>query len=278
MFANRTLLIATKHSKEFVIAPLFEKSLMVKCVVNHDFDTDLLGTFSGEIERKSDVIETLRKKCLLALQSTNFDLVVASEGSFGAHPSHFLAHADDEFLMFKDLKNNLEIIERKLSFKTNFNQTVVENQKMLEDFAQKVMFPSHGIILKSSEKNPESIIKDCSTLSQLIEAFYSLKRNHNSVFVETDMRAHKNPTRMEIIKETTIQILKKINTLCPNCKFPGFDVKKINPGLPCESCGFKTKSTLSHIYGCNACNFTEEVFFPLDKKTEEPLYCDFCNP
>ena len=143
MFQGRKLLIATKHKKEEVMVPLFQKHLDVDCFVAKEFDTDLLGTFSGEIERKLDVIETLRQKCLLSIKSTDFDMVVASEGSFGVHPTLFFAHADDELVMFKDIKNNLEIVARHLSVETNFDGMEINTTQELEDFAHKVKFPSH---------------------------------------------------------------------------------------------------------------------------------------
>jgi hypothetical protein len=90
-FEGRQLLIATKHNKERVIAPLFEKALGVTCIVPDNFDTDLLGTFSGEVEREQDPLSTARRKCLLAMQQANCDLAIASEGSFGPHPSLFLS-------------------------------------------------------------------------------------------------------------------------------------------------------------------------------------------
>ncbi len=58
MFNNRKLVIATKHEKQIVIAPLLEKELGVRCVVAKNFDTDVLGTFTGEVERKDDPITT----------------------------------------------------------------------------------------------------------------------------------------------------------------------------------------------------------------------------
>ena len=58
MFQNRQLLIATKHNKERVIAPLLEEALGVTCVVNDTFDTDTLGTFTGEVERTLDPLAT----------------------------------------------------------------------------------------------------------------------------------------------------------------------------------------------------------------------------
>ena len=50
------------HKKENIIAPILEKELGVKCFVCKGFDTDALGTFTGEIVRKDDPITTLRKK------------------------------------------------------------------------------------------------------------------------------------------------------------------------------------------------------------------------
>ena len=86
MFEGRTLIIATKHQKEKVIVPLFEKQFGARCKVSINFDTDTLGTFTGEIEREHDALTTLRNKCLMAMELNNCDLGVANEGSFGPHP------------------------------------------------------------------------------------------------------------------------------------------------------------------------------------------------
>ena len=98
MFSGRKLLIATKHQKEKAIAPFLEKELGVKCFVAENFDTDILGTFTGEVERKDDPITTARNKCLIAMELNHFDLAIASEGSFGSHPSIFFVHADEEII------------------------------------------------------------------------------------------------------------------------------------------------------------------------------------
>jgi hypothetical protein len=95
VFQNRKIIIATKHEKEQVIAPILEKELGVNCFVDETFDTDALGTFTGEIERELDPISTVREKCLRAMKANNCDLGIASEGSFGAHPSMFFINADD---------------------------------------------------------------------------------------------------------------------------------------------------------------------------------------
>ena len=143
MFKGRNLLIATQHHKEKVIAPILEKLLGVHCSLSQNFDTDELGTFSGEIERKEDPIYTVRQKCLRAMELNNCDLAIASEGSFGPHPSFFSIPADDEFLILIDKKNDLEILVRELSMETNFAAEEIHSEKELYS-----LYPVHFILLQ----------------------------------------------------------------------------------------------------------------------------------
>jgi hypothetical protein len=278
IFKGRRLVIATKHKKESVIAPLLEEHLGVQCFVPKDFDTDELGTFSGEIERKDGPIATARKKCLQAMEITNCDLGIASEGSFGPHPTIFMAHADDEFLLFIDKKNNLEIIVRELSLDTNFNAATISSFQNLVDLVKNVGFPEHAVILKITDKEVTSVVKGIQSWELLEESFHTLSASNSQVVAETDMRALYNPTRMKVIENATQKLVEKIKNSCPECHTPGFGVVNTKPGLPCEWCGSSTNSTKSHIYQCQKCNFELEKLFPNDKKTEDPMYCDRCNP
>ncbi|NBV08769.1 MAG: hypothetical protein EBS09_06645 [Flavobacteriia bacterium] len=278
MFKGRELLIATKHEKEKVMAPILEKELEVKCFVTSDFDTDELGTFTGEIERKHDPVTTARTKCLRAMEAANCDLAVASEGSFGPHPTLFFVSADDEFLLFMDRKNKLEIIVRELSTETNFNASEIKTEKDLNDFAVKANFPSHGLILRKSKDNFEKIVKGITNSIELKQAFNDLITNFGTAYVETDMRAMFNPTRLKVIERLTLKLAEKINSQCPECKAPGFGITEAQQGLPCERCHFPTRSTLNHIYGCDKCAFTLSKKYPHGKQTENPMYCDACNP
>lgn len=278
MFKNRKLLIATKHHKERVIAPLFEKSLAVSCFISEEFDTDSLGTFSGEILRSSDALVTLRKKCILSMEKNHCDLVIASEGSFGEHPTVFFAKANDELMMLMDTKNKLEIIVREVSMKTNLNATLITSEAELESFAQQVGFPSHGLIVKPNEINYTKIFKGITELKELKRHFHNIKNEYGSVYVETDMRANFNPTRMEVIEKAAVKLLNAVKSLCLKCKAPGFIVTKVLSGLPCSWCNCPTNSTLSYLYSCKKCEFTNELLYPHEKTKEDPAYCNFCNP
>ena len=277
LFTNRKLIIATKHNKEKVIAPILEKALGVTCLVNPEFNTDSLGTFTGEVERELDPISTVRKKCLLAMELNNCDLGIASEGSFGSHPSLFFVPADDEFLIFIDTKNGIEIVARELSTNTNFNGKYVANEKELLEFSEAARFPSHALILRKNENENVDIHKDITSLKELKVIFHSLIHKYETVYVETDMRAMYNPTRMSVIESATKKLVDKINSACPVCDFPGFDIIDIVKGLPCEQCNAPTQSTKKYIYGCLKCHHKEEKQNP-NKTHETPMFCDFCNP
>jgi len=278
MFDGRSLVIATKHEKEKVIAPILERELGVKCIVAINFDTDELGTFTGEVERKDDPISTARNKCIIAMGLTGCDLVVASEGSFGSHPSFHFIPADDEILLFIDKKNDLEIVVRELSTETNFKGAEIRSENELRTFALEVKFPSHGLICRKSKGDFSNFVKGISDWEKLTETFEYLIKNRDSVFIETDMRAMYNPTRMMVIERAAQKLADKINTLCPNCSTPGFGITDAKKGLPCELCNFPTRSTMSLIYMCQKCNHTKEDMFPYGKLAEDPMYCDMCNP
>ena len=210
MFKGRKLVIATKHDKEKVIGPLIEAAVGVHCFIPENFDTDLLGTFTGEVERKDDPLTTLRNKCLKALELTGCNLGIASEGSFGPHPSIFFVPADDELLIFIDKKNNLEIIVRELSTKTNFNGGEIKTEKQLHEFATNANFPSHGLILRKAKDDFSEIVKGITSWQKLTDTFEIFIGKVGVAYAETDMRALYNPTRMGIIETAAKKLVQKI--------------------------------------------------------------------
>jgi len=278
MYEGRTLIIATKHEKEKVIAPILEMELGVKCLVPSGFDTDAMGTFTGEVERRDDPLTTVRNKCKLAMEISNCDLAVASEGSFGPHPSIYFLPADDEIICFMDRRNELEIITRELSTETNFNASEIKSENQLIDFANAAIFPSHGLIIRKSQFDFSEIKKGITDWETLLNVYQKFTKSFGMAYVETDMRAMYNPTRMKVIEKATQKCANRINSLCPECRSPGFGITDARKGLPCALCSFPTRSTLSYIHTCQKCNFSKEEKYPFGKTKEDPMYCDLCNP
>jgi len=165
---------------------------------------------------------------------------------------------------------------RELSLETNFNASNVTSIEELTEFAKLSNFPSHGLILK--DMNNSTCFKGIQSWIELKEKAEYMFEQNSTIVVETDMRALFNPTRMKVIEKAANQLVSKIKSVCPQCETPGFGVVKAIPGLPCTWCKSETKSTYSHLYQCVKCKYEIEKIFPNGKETEDPMYCDYCNP
>jgi len=276
-YFNHTIAIATQHSKELVISPLLNKELGLLPIVPDAIHTDVLGTFSGEIDREGSPLETVRKKCDLA-HVLGFDLVIASEGSFGPHLAIPFVQSDEEIILMKDYQSDVEIIASFISMHTNFSAKAIHSLEELLKFSEHVFFPSHGIIIKDKDRNFTYVNKDILSESDLINAFEYCMLHFGICYAETDMRAHKNPTRMGVIEKTCLQLIDKVKSFCPICLTPGFSVQDQVRGLPCELCHFPTRSIHTNIYICKKCSHREDKIFPNNKEYEDPQFCDICNP
>ena len=278
MFKDRKLLIATKHQKEKAIAPVFTKSLGVQVIVPAQLDTDVFGTFTGEITRTTSAIAAARKKIDKAFSLYDCDMAIASEGSFGSHPTFGFVAADEEVLLFIDKKNNLEISISLLSTNTNYNSSEITTEEQLNEFVVSIGFPKHGVILRKNNHELDGIIKGIRKWDDLKNGFEKLMKGYGSVICETDMRAMHNPTRMKVIEEAAKKLVKKIRSTCVVCQTPGFDVTRAVIGLPCSYCGTPTKSTLAYERECQHCGFKNYINYPHGKQFEDQMYCDNCNP
>lgn len=278
LFSGRQIVIATKHGKERVLAPRLTKELGLHCLVPDQLNTDLLGTFSGEVDRLDSPIETARKKCHMAMDLTSVDLAIASEGSFGPHPGIPFFPAQEEILVLMDKKNKWEFVVRTLETKTNYRQMTLDSIHALDSFVDQSKFPSHALILKKSVDDPTDCVKgiqDALVLRQTVESFL---KQLGKCHIETDMRAMYNPTRMAVIDAMSASLIQQIKTACPRCQAPGFRLTEFIRGLPCAYCGEATRSVKAEIYACQSCSYSESKTPGHAMSTEDPMYCDFCNP
>jgi len=152
---------------------------------------------------------------------------------------------------------------------TNFNGSEIKTEKELQEFATNTNFPSHALILRKSKDDCIEIVKGLTDKEQLNKAFYAFITNYGTAYIETDMRAMYNPTRMKVIEKATFKLVDKIKSLCPICETPGFGIIDRKEGLPCEQCHFPTRSTLSYIYSCQKCSYKKEEKYPNGKQKED---------
>lgn len=95
-------------------------------------------------------------------------------------------------------------------------------------------------------------------------------------FLETDMRAHANPTRMENIRAAAEDLTRKVSSPCPACGAPGFWIIERAPGLLCEDCGAPTRQARSENLRCAKCAHQVAVARP--EAAVPSQRCDYCNP
>lgn len=277
-FRGRTLIIATQHGKEEVIAPELFNSLGVNCKVVSGLNTDQFGTFSGEIKRKGTALEAAQKKAHAALALSEASLVVASEGSFGPHPYYSFIPGNEELLLFIDQENNLTLVARYLTTETNYAHQAITAMDQLKTFCEQMGFPEHGLILKANHPDKAPFIyKDLRNEADLFAKSTTLLNKGYTLMAETDMRAMRNPTRMKAIHQATIKLVQLLQSECPQCQAPGFARTEAIEGLPCQLCGSPTRTAKAYVYSCSSCGHQEE--HPREDKTfEDPMYCDVCNP
>lgn len=278
-YKDKILILTTLHNKEVAIKPVFEKELLFN-VQTHSFNTDTLGTFTGEIERKLSQTESAKEKALMGIKASLATCGIGSEGSFGPHPRLPFAACNFETLYFIDQDNEIEITHTHLSTKTNYDSEVFSKWQELESFLKQIQFPSHAVIVKPDVNEGNFFcFKGISKEEDLKSAFIECqnKSANKKVFIQTDMRAHMNPTRMKVIEETACLLVQKLLTLCPMCTTPGFSFKETQGHKLCSYCHSITSLALHEVHGCIKCSFTLQKVID-DEIKASPEFCYCCNP
>ena len=271
-------ILASMHGKEQAIGPVLEDSLGLKVVPSGRLDTDVFGTFAGEVERPAPQAETAAMKaeaCLEHHPESNF--ILASEGAFYGHPESPFLTVNTEIVLLLDRQTGLRVAGYHHSYDTMASARHISSIDELREFAKAVGFPKFGLILKINQDGKFIVRKDFSNMESVESAYHALSSPDGKVMIETDLRAHRNPTRMENIKEATKDLVRRLLSLCPHCGYPDFVVKDFEKGLPCESCKMPTRMPLKDILHCRHCDHRAEILFPKGE-TAYAGHCDWCNP
>lgn len=271
----------SKHRKELWVGPVLSRAgLQVHCV--KDFDTDRLGTFSGEVERPAGQAETAVMKARKALElCRDASWGLGSEGAFNPHPSSPFITLNTEILALCARDTPACIMGRSASAAVTFAQREISNDEELKAFALSQGFPAYGIILKVTKGGRiVASEKECITLEHLFKARQELARTYpdEKVLAETDLRAHRNPRRQAVITEAAEDLLKRWTTFCPECEQRGFGREESIPGLPCGFCHFPTRMPKAYVWRCPHCRYEETRKDAEMPQEADPSVCSICNP
>jgi len=278
VYAGRRLALLTRHGKERVVAPVLADAL--GCRVEHvsDFDTDALGSFTREVARAGSQIETARRKARIGMTLAGLPHGLASEGAFGPDPVAGVVPWNVELVLFIDDERRLEVVGTAQG-RAVHEQRRVANWVEAEACARAAQFPSHHLVLRPQDAVDARIRKAIATWDDLERAFAwaQAQAADGRVFIESDLRAHANPTRMALIGRAAADLAARLATACPACGAPGFGPIEAVGGLPCAECGAPTREPRADLHGCVRCPLREER--PRDTPAlADPARCDRCNP
>ncbi len=281
-YQDMVAVLTSMHEKERVIGPIMRAELGLTVELATGVDTDQFGTFSREVERSGSQLHAARAKIAAGFEvAPRARVGLASEGSFGPHPHIPFLPIGREIVLMVDRESGFELTGYDVRPDTNFGHAVARDIEAAFTFAERARFPEHGLIVmgcRDEQPAPELMLnKDVTDTGALETAVREAVRRCGAAFVEADMRAHRNPTRMAAIGRATRDLARRFHSRCPNCDQPGFDVTERISGLPCAWCGEPTRVIMAEVLICQSCGHKAErsvATYP----TTDPGQCDGCNP
>lgn len=263
--------LLTQHAKQGAVeAPLRGAGFVVETISS--FDTDTLGTFTGEVGRKGSQLDAATAKAKLAAQLSGQRYGLGSEGSFGPDPHIGLTAWASEVLAWWDADTQRLIHAVVQGPETNYEQTTAATCDEARIFATSVGFPEHGVIVgKPGQAFFRKDIHDWQALEQQVRGALA----QGPVWLETDMRAHRNPTRMAMIRRAAEQLAGLLQSHCPACQSIGFGEVSPIYGATCEACGTATTALKAKVTRCTVCAHAVEETV---RKTVPAARCPYCNP
>lgn len=284
IFQNQEVILVSMHGKEAVLGPALYEAFGIHLAVASELNTDDFGTFSGEKSRPDTQYKTALMKLAAGFKSyPKYSWGLASEGAFVPHPEVPFLTVNYELLVLVNRLTGLEISSHYRTTETNFDSITTGSWEEINLFASQTGFPEHALIIRPNLLQPGNApfylkgINSYQALKEGVEKCREISAD-GQVFLETDMRAMYNPTRMQSIKYAALELVNNMKSFCSVCAAPGFARSQSLTGLPCEMCNQPTPQVLAHVYSCGACLHTEQKQFPYGTAYASAGTCPFCNP
>lgn len=281
-YAGRHAVLATMHGKKEAIAPILRNRVGLIVSSAPDIDTDALGTFTGEIPRAGTIRETAIAKARLGMKATGLPIGLASEGSYGPHPQIPFVPGGVELMVLVDDMRGIVVSEHLIEDAPVFGHGYVVAGDDVTPILDRLGFPAHALIVKpaESEGGAGNIHKGLRDRTALELAVMSAKAQSDDgwALIQTDMRAHMNPTRMATIGRLASALAERLSALCPACRTPGYGQVDVEIGLPCEWCGTPSLMVRHRVFGCVACPHRENRPRGNGLTRADPGHCPLCNP
>lgn len=271
--------LGTMHGKAAAIAPPLAR-LCITLVVPEELDTDRFGTFTAEIPRTGTMEDAARAKAHAAIAATGLSIGIASEGAYGPHPFIPFLPIGREVLLWHNVETSQEVIERFTDQAPCYDHVTVCSADEATAFLERIGFPRTAVIVAPVGEGSVPVAKGLQERDSVDDAIARAVQlsGQRGALLQTDMRADRNPRRMEMIGRLADRLAARLATACPACSAPGWGLLRQETGLPCAWCGGPTLLVKAVVHGCTLC--WHEVSLPVTNgpAMADPGHCPTCNP
>ncbi|MBA4218809.1 MAG: hypothetical protein C0460_15915 [Methylibium sp.] len=269
--AGSRFALLTQHGKATAFEPAVQR-LGGQLVLATGFDTDTLGSFTGERERTLSAADAAQTKARLATELSGARFGLGSEGSYGPDPQVGLLPWGVEIVCCWDAERGQAVHALAQGPQPVYRQQQFTDLHDALDWARALGFPQQGLIVGQPGLAVfDKTVSDEATLrSRLIEALA-----HGPVGLAADMRAHRSPARMAMISQAADALATRLQSACPGCGLPGYGPVRLQAGAICSGCGRPTATARAEVWACAGCGHSHER--PL-RASVDPSRCEFCNP
>lgn len=277
-YAGRLAGLATRHDKLPLVAPAMRRHLQLD-TASIDVDTDVLGTFTGEVERVGTPWETAVAKARLGMATSGLPLGLATEGSFGPADSIPYLLADIELVVLVDDERGIVVGETETGFGPPcVARDLAPEDRELDSVLRSGGFPEHGLIVRPSG-SWDGVWKGIHDLDRLTSAIAvcASRSGFGTAHVSSDLRAHHHPTRRLVIARAAERLAQRLASRCPTCASPGWGIARVEPGARCVACGARTRRAWRNHWACPGCASTH-IDLAVDAEAADPADCPRCNP
>lgn len=262
---SSSVAILTKHDKQSLLSPLFERAFGLSLTHTDKIDTDSLGTFDNKIKRTLSPQQAALKKAYLACELTGCAQGLGSEGSFNSvFP---IGTLNEEFIAFVDVEHKIEVLARA----SKLSPLGIVSAKTADELSYKISRYSAG--QRWMLKQGDGYIKGLSLVDVL-----SLVNTQTEwpMALEADFRAMYCPDRQAVITLAGEDLITRLSSLCPQCAYLDFVPDMPVKGLTCELCNLPTEQVKHFLASCKKCGHEEKC----NKVTTvaSAFNCNFCNP
>lgn len=258
--------LVSLHDKASIIAPALAERWQARLTSSTAFDTDSLGTFSGEIERRLSPVECALDKARRALALTGAEFGLGSEGSFGPAPWGF-GIFNQELVACVPAEGTWSVVGRHVT-PVAVTECRYGDTRAVAQFwenlpaGQGVMLIGEGLVAKG-------ILSKEAAMAQLAQ-WYGEKIPHD-LRISYDLRAHQSPLRRVSIAHAVANLLERLASACEGCGQPGFWPDHHETGLPCGNCGCPTNSLRVRTSRCEGCGY--QVSSMVEASLADPATC-----